>query len=121
MNNQKKYIFFSFSDFTLNGGTRARTVPLINSLSKKNDVFLISNCLNEEIFHKNVKHIYLNKKISKNYLRLFIFLNTFVNARLLKVLYYKYIKIFLKVTSGFKKNDVLIFSGEYFDNILDFF
>ena len=98
----KRFIFFSFSDFKLSGGTRSRTVPMINCLAKNNMVILISNCKNLNIFDKKVTHIYLNTNFSKFHSRFFLFLISIFNTAILKYFYLKKIKIIEKIFLNIK-------------------
>ena len=75
----KKLIFFTFNDFLIDGGGRVRMYGILNALAKENkkEIILISNIKDKGKFHSNIKHIYLDLKITSNQKRIFPDLATY--------------------------------------------
>ena len=70
-----KFIFFTLNHFFYDDGGTVRMRGIINALANNGqNVILLSNTKSYRNFHPSVKHIYLNKKISKNKGRIFQFL-----------------------------------------------
>ena len=107
------------NDFSLISGGPIRMIGIIEALASKGcDVTLISNTKEKYIFPQTVKHIYINKNLSKNERRKIQFI--------LAILPFVFVKMWLKrlcrhfdqiFTENSLSNKEIIFF-EYFDNAL---
>jgi len=116
-----KFIFFTFNDFSKDGGGTIRMYGILNSLAKLNEeVILISNANNNlSNFDKNIKYIFFNKKISKRQKRFFqlciaIFPN-FINKLIFRSLLVNFKN---QVPSHYRENIIFF---EYLDNSFGYF
>jgi len=117
---KNKFIFFTFNDFSKDGGGRVRIYGILNALAKKeeNEVILISNKSNNiGTFHSSIKHHYFGLNFSENEKRIFQFLLAYFPNFINKLFFYKYLKKF-KDNIPYKEN--IIFC-EYLDNSFGYF
>ncbi len=62
----RDYIFFTLNDFSKDDGGTVRMYGILNALAKTGkNVILISNTMNYSNFHEDIKHVNLEKKVTK--------------------------------------------------------
>jgi glycosyltransferase involved in cell wall biosynthesis len=118
---KKNYVFFTFSDFSSDGGGRVRIYGILNALAKNGrNVTLISNSDSNNIkFDASIKHQSLNFTVSDNQKKIFqLFLAIFPNV-LNKIIFRKYLEN-IKQKIPEKLRDEIIFF-EYLDNSFGYF
>lgn len=115
-----RFVFFSMNGFGYEGGGTIRMQGIMNELSKKNhDVIFISNSKKIELFHKNIKHIFIDFPFSRNDKRMF---QGFLGVLPMFIIQIIYSKLFARLNTIFKEkfiNDSIYFF-EYLDNSIGY-
>lgn len=116
----KNFVFFTLNDFSKDGGGTVRMKGVLNALSEKNEVVLISNATDISKFNKNIKHIVLNLPFNKKDKRFFQFCLSWCPNFINKILFRKLlISLKQKLKENDIKSDVIFF--EYLDNSIGYF
>ena len=117
-----KFVFFTLNHFFYDDGGTVRMRGIINALANNGQhVILLSNTKSYKNFHPSVKHIYLNKKISKNKGRIFQFLLSLLPIYVVKIIFKNFLIDFEKVIKNNKLSNQNIVSFEYIDNSIAYF
>lgn len=117
----KELVFFTFNDFSIDGGGRIRIYGILNALAKQNKykIILISNAKDKNKFDNNIKHIYLDANMNSFQKKLFQFsiavFPNFINKMLFKKLLLKFEE---NVPENYKSNIIFF---EYLDNTFGYF
>ncbi|NQU86613.1 MAG: glycosyltransferase family 4 protein [Mariniphaga sp.] len=121
MNIKKHFYFFSMNDFSLISGGPIRMIGIIEALaSKGHDVTLISNTKEKNRFPQTVKHIFINKNLSKNERRIIQFILAILPFIFVKMLLNRLCNHFDQIfTENLLSNKEIIFF-EYFDNAIGY-
>ena len=119
MNIKKHFYFFSMNDFSLIGGGAIRMIGIMEALANKgHDITLISNTKEKNRFPQTVKHIFINKNLSKNERRKIQFILAILPFIFAKMLLRRLCNHFNQIlTENLLSNKEIIFF-EYFDNAL---
>jgi len=117
----KKFIFFTFSDFSSDGGGRVRIYGILNALvDRGEEVLLISNSPNDNVkFHPSIKHQALNFNISDTQKKVFQFSLALFPNFINKLLFSKYLKKFQNNIPIELRDEIIFF--EYLDNSFGYF
>ena len=87
-NRKQKITFFTFNNFSKDGGGTIRMRGIVNALAAEGvQVVLVSNMMTAENFHPNVNHIYLDYFITKRQKRLFQLLLSFLPVFMVKIIF----------------------------------
>ena len=122
MNILKNIYFFSMNDFSLTDGETVRAIGIIEALVEKGHyITLISNAIEMKKFPNNVKHIFINKKLSKNKKRKFQFILAILPFIFVKMIYKNIFKHFDQIFKKYYLFNKEIIFFEYFDNTLAYY
>ena len=117
----KDLVFFTLNDFTKDDGGTVRMYGILNTIAKTGkNVILISNANNYEHFNSNVKHIQLDRKVSKlekKYLQFVLGILPFFLGRILTFLTIQNIKNKI-LYHNLVGRDIVFF--EYMDNSIGY-
>jgi len=117
----KKFVFFTFSDFSSDGGGRVRIYGILNALADRgDDILLISNSPKNNIkFHNAIKHQQLKFSISDTQKKIFQFLLALFPNFINRWLFSRYLKNFQKNIPKTMREEIIF--CEYLDNSFGYF
>ena len=116
MSTKKIFYFFSISDFSYTDGGTVRMKGIIEALIDKGySVTLISNAKFRDEFPRNVKHIFINRKLTKNERRKIQLMTAILPFMFVKILLKNLLNHFDQIISGNLLFDKKIIFFEYFD------
>jgi glycosyltransferase involved in cell wall biosynthesis len=122
MNILKNLYFFSMNDFSLTDGETVRAIGIIEALVEKGHyVTLISNAIEMNKFPNKVKHIFINKKLSKYEKRKFQSILAILPFIFVKIFYKEFYKHFDQIFKDNLLSNKEIIFFEYFDNTLAYY
>lgn len=116
------FIFFSLSNFEISGGTISRSIPLLNALSKKKNVTLVSNINNSKVKLDAKIDLFNIDVIFNKFEKIILIISvSFFGCFLSYLLFYKKMKRIGDNLKLLGVNNKEIFSvGEYIDHIILF-
>jgi glycosyltransferase involved in cell wall biosynthesis len=120
--NKKKYVFFTFSDFSSDGGGRVRIYGILNALAKEGkEIVLFSNVDKSNIvkFHPSISHKNLNFYISNIEKKIFQFMLALFPNKINKMIFFKYLQRIKKNIPKELRDEIIFF--EYLDNSFGYF
>jgi len=118
----KRYIFFTFNDFSRDDGGTIRMRGIVNALAEHNvSVTLISNTQNYCKFDSKIEHIYLDYQVSKKYKQTFQVLLSFFPQFVHRFVFYNFLYRMKNLFESKNIDIMTIVFFEYFDNSVGYF